>query len=273
MYGCLERAVRRGIGSESTVNIALSGGFDSGTIAYLIRQSGCRLAAYTLGTDWGDEYREARETADHLGIPLTPVHVSEEEIAGEIPSVIRFFHFINPENIEIALVAHCLYKRLQEERPSPRVFLTGYGSDLLNAGGVIRCDSSEQLHAGIRRELERTQLSNEFSNLAALHHGVRAHHPFWESEVIACALRVPAADKLRDGQDKLYAREMMAGRLPDSTVWRRKLGAHRGSGLSQGLRDVLAGKRGAGTGASIGYQRMIEAVHQDIFCRGNYAGG
>lgn len=271
MFGCLERAVARGVAGASTVHIALSGGIDSGTIAYLMCQSGCRPEAYTLGTEWGNEYREARETADALGIELTQIHLSKEEIEAEIPTVIRFFYFVNPENIEIALVAHCLYKKLHQESPSPRLFLTGYGSDLLNAGGITACESFDALHSGIEWELGRTQLSNEFNNLAAMQYGVRVHHPFWQSEVIACALRVPPAHKLRGGQDKLYAREMMAGRLPDCTVWRKKLGAHRGSGLSLHLREAFAGFGGDRGGASSGYQSMIEAVHEDIFCRGKYA--
>ncbi|HSN98033.1 MAG TPA: asparagine synthase-related protein, partial [Candidatus Nanopelagicales bacterium] len=147
----------------------------------------------------------------------------------------------------------------------------GYGSDLLNAGGITACESLDALQSGIQRDLERTQLSNEFNNLAALQYGVRTNHPFWQSEVIACALRVPPAHKLRGGQDKLYAREMMAGRLPASTVSRKKLGAHKGSGLSQHLREAFAGFGGGRRGASSGYQRMIEAVHENIFFRGKYA--
>ncbi|MCC6558906.1 MAG: hypothetical protein IT372_38755 [Polyangiaceae bacterium] len=269
LLGSLEGAVRRGLGGEATAHNALSGGIDSGTIACLIRRTPCRLKAYTLGTDWGDEHEEARETADFLGIELERVHVSTEEIRREIPAVIRYFHFIEPESVEIALVAPCLYRKLHARSPTPRLFLTGYGSDLLNGGGVTDAERAGGLHADLLKGLGRTQLSNELSNLAAMHCGVRVYHPFLQTEVVSCALRVPPDHKIRGGRDKLYMREMMSGMLPERTVWRRKLAAHHGTGLARHLGAIF---RGPGDrGGADGYQRLIQRVHEDIFCHGRFA--
>jgi asparagine synthetase B (glutamine-hydrolysing) len=265
LYACLERAVRRGVEGEPRVYIALSGGVDSGTVASLIQRTGCPLTAFTLGTDWGDEYPEARQTADALGIPLEPLHVSAEELRREVPRVVRSFHFVEPESVEIALVAHCLYKKLFERDPAPRRFLSGYGADLLNGGGVTHCESHQRFQADLLQGLERTRWSNEFSALAALQYGVRPYHPWWQREVIRCALHVPPGFKLRSGWDKYYARRMMVGRLPDATAWRAKLGAHRGTGLSQHLRDCFGGEAG--------FRRAIERMHEDIFQHGLYLGG
>lgn len=265
LYGCLERSVRRGVAGEARVYVALSGGVDSATVASLIRKVGCPLAAFTLGTEWGDEYAEARQTADALGIPLEQVHVSAEELRREIPKVVRFFHFIEPESVEIALVAHCLYQKLFERAPVPRRFLSGYGADLLNGGGVTHAESFQRFQADLLQGLERTQRSNEFSALAALQYGVRPYHPWWQREVIRCTLQVPPGFKLRMGWDKFYARQMMAGGLPDATTWRPKLGAHRGTGLSQHLRDCFGGEGG--------YRGAIERMHEDIFSKGISPGG
>lgn len=265
LYGCLERSVQRGVVGEGRVYIALSGGVDSATVASLIRDGGCPLTAFTLGTEWGDEYAEAQETAVALGIPLEQVHVSAEELRREVPRVVRFFHFIEPERVEIALVAHCLYQKLFERARVPRRFLSGYGADLLNGGGVTHAESFQRFQADLLQGLERTQGSNEFSALAALQYGVRPYHPWWQREVIRCALQVPAGFKLRMGWDKFYARQMMVGRLPQATVWRPKLGAHRGTGLSQHLRDWFGGEGG--------YRRAIERMHEDIFSNGLYPGG
>jgi asparagine synthetase B (glutamine-hydrolysing) len=265
LHGALERSVRRGVEGELRVHIALSGGVDSGTVASFIRNTGCPLTAFTLGTDWGDEYAEARQTADALGISLERIHVGAEELRREIHHVVRFFHFIEPENVEIALVAHCLYKKLFSRDGEPRRFLSGYGADLLNGGGITRCESLERFQTDLLQALERTQRSNEFSALAALQYGVRPYHPWWQREVIRCALQVPPAFKLRAGWDKFYARQMMVGRLPDAVAWRTKLGAHRGTGLSQHLRDCFGG--------DAPYRRSIERMHEDIFQNGLYPGG
>lgn len=263
-FKSLDAAVKYGLDNEPDVSIALSGGVDSGSIASLIRSHRYRLKAYTVSTDWGDEYSAAKETADFLNIPLELVHITREEIIREIPNVIRFFHFTSPESIEIALVAHCLYKKLYELDGKTRTFFTGYGSDLLNAGVYSPFNNYDELHADCLKRVTATQLSNEFSNLSALNHGVKVFHPFWETNVISSALSVPAAFKVVKGQDKFYFRAMMKGKLPDSTVWRKKLGAHHGTGLSQHLQNVL------GDGSSTGYQTAIKKLHEEIFCYGNY---
>ena len=263
-FKSLDAAVMHGLENEPDISIALSGGVDSGSIASLVRSHRSRLTTYTVSTDWGDEYIAAKETADFLGIPLELVHITKEEIIREIPNVIRYFHFTSPESIEIALVAHCLYKKLYEADAKKRTFFTGYGSDLLNAGVYSHFNNYEELHADCMKRVIATQLSNEFSNLSALNHGVKVFHPFWETNVISAALQVPAKFKVIKGQDKFYFREMMSGKLPDNTVWRKKLGAHHGTGLSQHLQNVL------GDGSPTGYQHAIKKLHEEIFCYGNY---
>jgi asparagine synthetase B (glutamine-hydrolysing) len=267
-FDALEKAVQQSLATEETVNIALSGGIDSGTIAWLISQRHPGLKAYTVSTDWGDEYREAKETADFLSISLENIHISSDMLREELPQVIRYFGFIHPESIEIALVAHCLYKKLQERDPASRVFVTGYGSDLLNAGIFNPFENHDQLHAEILQRLRKTQWSNEFSNLSALCHGVSVRHPFWNSDVITRALRVPAKFKVVDGQDKFYFRNMMKSRLPDATVWRKKLGVHQGTGLSKHLQGLL-GKPGEQANGK-NYSDVILREHETIFNHGSY---
>jgi asparagine synthetase B (glutamine-hydrolysing) len=258
MFRALDCAVGSMVADAAAPCIALSGGIDSGTVAALAAGHNARVTAFSLATDWGNEFAEATHTADFLGLGLERIAVSAEDIAREIPRVIRFFHFLNAENVEIALVAHCLHKALFDRDPSPRVFLTGYGSDLLNAGGVYACESYAHLEADIRRELARTQYSNEFSGLAALSWNVRVRHPFWDSEVIRCGVRVPPQHKLHDGLDKYYLREMMSRKLPQPTVRRTKLGAHRGTGLAQHLAALFGGPAS--------YKCALQDIHRGIFC-------
>lgn len=263
-YKTLDGAVKYGLENALNVNIALSGGVDSGSIAALLKANGCNVKAYTVSTDWGDEYEAAKETAGFLGIELDLVHITTAEIIREVPNVIRYFHFTSPESIEIALVAHCLYKKLQEMDGANRTFFTGYGSDLLNAGVYTPFEHYNELHADCMKRVRATQLSNEFSNLSALNHAVKVYHPFWQDAVISTALRVPAEFKVRNGQDKFYFRQMMEGKLPGATAWRKKLGAHHGTGLSQHLQNAL------GEGRPGGYQQAIKKIHEQIFCYGNY---
>lgn len=262
MRDVLYQSVGTAVSGTSEVCIALSGGVDSGTVAALASLCGVKVHAWSLGTDWGNEFNEAQETADFLRLPLVCINVSLSELLAEMPSIVRFFHFVEPENIEIALVAHCLYKKIHQQLPHARRFITGYGSDLINGGGVLSSEGDHAYHQKILQDLRRVQLSNEFSSLDAAQFNFEVHHPFWSSDVISCALRIPPSHKLRDGVDKFYLRQIAMDLLPSATAGRRKLGAHRGTGLSKHF-------AGAFGGASI-YRAAIMDLHQQIFEGGEY---
>jgi asparagine synthetase B (glutamine-hydrolysing) len=257
----LNKSVNELTNNEENINISLSGGIDSGTIAYLLKQNKKTVNAYTLSTDWGDEYLEAKETAGYLGIDLVKIHITKEEIVAEVPNVIRYFAFINPETIEIALIAFCLYKKLYTQTKLKRTFVTGYGSDLLNAGIFSPFSNDDELWKEISNGLRKTQISNEFSNLSALHYGIRVKHPYWSSNVILASLRTPARYKVVDNKDKYFFRKMMEGRLPEKIAWRKKTGAHHGTGLSTFLR-----KEFEIPGVPNSYQSAILDMHKNIFC-------
>jgi asparagine synthetase B (glutamine-hydrolysing) len=269
-YKALFNATQELTAEEDEVFISLSGGIDSGTIAYILTQLNKKVNAYTLGTDWGNEYEQAQETADFLGINLKRIHISKEEIINEVPNVIRFFGFKESVQIEIALVAFCLHKKLYLDCPKNRTFVTGYGSDLLNAGIYSSFNEYSELADELIRGLRKTQISNEFNNLAALNFGVKNIHPFWHSEVIREALRVPAEYKVMDGIDKFFFRSMMADRLPASIAWRTKRGAHQGSGLNESLKKALEANYGERDGQKLDHKEILENIHKDIFLNGNY---
>lgn len=257
MFEYLKSAVQRCLQHLDRAAIALSGGIDSATIAFLTCDHGVKLNAYTVCTEWASEYAEAKKAADYLAIPLQEVHVSTDEVLAEIPNVIRYYYFLEPESIEIALVASCLYKNISIDPTAPRCFVTGYGSDLLNAGVYQPFNCYNELQVQITALLRQTQFSNEFSNFGSLHRGISVVHPFWDSDVIRRALHVPAMFKVVNGQDKYFLRLMMLNHLPKQTVWRSKLAAHHGTGLSEHLSTAFGG--------DAEYRRKIASIHKDIF--------
>ena len=265
-YKVLYDAVRELTEGKEDVCISLSGGVDSATVAYILTRLGKKVTAYTVGTDWGNEYDEAQETANFLGIDIRRIHLSKDFIIGEVPNVIRYFGFRNGVSIEIALIAFCLYKKLFMEECKDRTFVTGYGSDLLNAGIYKSFTEYEELFKDLYDGLRNTQYSNEFSNLAAINLCVENIHPFWHSNVIREAMKVPVKYKVVQGRDKYFFRSMMEGKLPDNIVWRTKLGAHQGSGLSESLRDALEEMYGR----RLTYQQILGNIHKDIFFNNNY---
>jgi len=247
------------------VYITLSGGIDSGTIAYILKELGKNVYAFTLATDWSDEYAEAKQTADYLGISLEKVHIGIEEVTAEVPNVIRYFGFINNVSIEIALVAFCLYKKISSGKESRMLFASGYGSDLINAGLFSPFTEYSQLRSELLAGLRKTQVSNEFSNLSALDMGILPVHPFWKTEVILEALKVPAKYKVVDGKDKYFFRSIMETKLPEKIAWRVKKAAHQGTGLTSYLKKAMEEAYKRQYDIEDTYQNIIKRYHKEIF--------
>lgn len=237
--------------------ISLSGGIDSGTIAFLLKEAGKRVKAFTIGTEWSNEYQEAAETATCLGIELEKIEISQASLLESIPEVIRYFGFTNTASIEIALVAYCLYKRLHATDSGKKYFVSGYGSDLLNAGIYSPFKNYDQLASEIKMSLSRTQYSNEFSNLAALNMNIYPIHPFWSSSVIEKALEIPAKYKVVNGKDKYFFRDMMSKKLPHNIAWRKKVAAHQGTGLTFFLESTQS--------QDMSYQHIVNSMHASLF--------
>lgn len=269
-YNALYRSIKELTEGYEEVYVSLSGGIDSGTIVYILNQLNKKIHAYSLGTDWDNEYNEAQETADYLGIKLHRIHLNKEEILSEIPHVIRNFGFIDNTSIEVALVGFCLYKKLLSKGHKNMTFVTGYGSDLMNAGIYKKFSEYNELSLDIINRLERTRVSNEFSDFPNHNMGIKVIHPFWHTNVIKEALRIPSYFKVAHGKDKFYFRDLMSTKLPTSIAWRTKKGAHQGTGLAEYLKNTLEETYFEITSRKIRYEDILKELHYEIFVEGNY---
>lgn len=211
----------------------LSGGIDSGTVTYLAATSGLPVTPYSVGTPWGNELADAAELCAELGLELRPVRLTEDEIVGSIPEAVRWLGSTDPETVEVALTATSV-QRLGAI-PGDRVLLTGYGSDLLNAGLYRPFDHPDELVEQVLAAVDRTRGSNELCNRMPLAYGTATHHPFWSWPVMRVALETAPECKVREGREKYHLRVAMGTRLPEPIAWRRKIAVHHGGGLQQGV--------------------------------------
>lgn len=211
----------------------LSGGIDSGTVTYLAATRGLSVTPYSVATPWGDELADAAELCAELGIGLEPVQLTEDQIVESIPETVRWLGVTDPEVVEVALTATSV-QRLGAV-PADRVLLTGYGSDLINAGLYRPYEHRDDLIDQVLTAVDRTRRSNELSNRMPLAYGTATHHPFWSWPVMRVALDTAPECKVRDGREKYHLRTAMAARLPEPIAWRRKIAVHHGGGLQQGV--------------------------------------
>jgi hypothetical protein len=211
----------------------LSGGIDSGTVTYLAATAGLSVTPYSVGTPWGDELADASELCTELGIGLEPVHLTEDQIIASIPEAVRWLGVTDPEVVEVALTATSV-QRLGAI-PADKVLLTGYGSDLINAGLYRPYNHRGDLIEQCLSAVDRTRRSNELSNRMALAYGTVTHHPFWSWPVMCVALETAPECKVREGREKFHLRTAMGTRLPEPIAWRKKIAVHHGGGLQQGV--------------------------------------
>ncbi|MFC4608490.1 asparagine synthase-related protein [Streptomyces maoxianensis] len=221
----------------------LSGGIDSGTVTYLAATAGLSVTPYSVGTPWGDELADAAELCTELGIGLEPVHLTEDDIIASIPEAVRWLGVTEPEVVEVALTATSV-QRLGAV-PADRVLLTGYGSDLINAGLYRPFDHRDDLIDQVLSAVDRTRRSNELSNRMPLAYGTRAHHPFWAWPVMRVALETTPECKVREGREKYHLRTAMGRRVPEPIAWRKKIAVHHGGGLQDGVMRRLEKETGS----------------------------
>lgn len=226
----------------------LSGGIDSGTVTHLAATAGLDVTPYSVATPWGDELDDAAELCGELGIGLEAVHLTEDDIVASLPEAVRWLGVTDPEVVEVALTATTV-QRLGAV-PAERVLLTGYGSDLINAGLYRPFDAREELIDQVLGAVDRTRRSNELSNRMPLAYGTVVHHPFWSWPVMRVALETAPECKVREGREKYHLRTAMGRRVAEPIAWRKKIAVHHGGGLQDGVarrlqRDTGTTDRGA----------------------------
>ncbi|MFI0776293.1 asparagine synthase-related protein [Streptomyces sp. NPDC021212] len=238
----------------------LSGGIDSGTVTYLAATSDLDITPYSVATPWGDELTDAGELCAELGLDLAPIQLSEDDIIASIPDAVRWLGVADPEVIEVALTATSV-QRL-ESIPKDRVLLTGYGSDLINAGLYRPFDHRDELIDQVIGAVDRTRRSNELANRMPLAYDTTTHHPFWSWPVMRVALETAPECKVREGREKFHLRTAMGTRVPQSIAWRKKIAVHHGGGLQEGVMRRLEQETG-----SAERKRVYLACFAELFDR------
>lgn len=238
--------VLRGLDQESgegtRYSTLLSGGIDSGTVTFLAHELGLQVEACSVGTPWGDEFDDAQELCDFAGIEMRRADLREEDFVHAIPEAVRWLGRTTPEVVEVALTATAVHRT--GALPEGSTLLTGYGSDLINAGLFTPYETDRELIDQTVSAVHRTRFTDELSSRMALAYGRKVDHPFWEWPVMRVALETAPGCKVRDGREKYHLRKAMNTRLPYDIAWRKKIAVHHGGGLQQGITNRLAADTG-----------------------------
>jgi asparagine synthase (glutamine-hydrolysing) len=241
----LAAAVRRQMMGDVPVGVFLSGGLDSSLVAaiaarHCLEQGEC-LQTFAVGMDGSPDVRAARQVAEYLGTEHHErLYTSDEALAAVAPVVRAIEHF-DPSLVRSAVPNYLLAEMTARH---VKVVLTGEGADELFAGYSYLRDFTDpdELHAELARIVEGLHnLNLQRCDRVTMAHGLEARVPFLDRQVIALALRLPAAWKAAgEGvPEKQLLRLAFRGWLPDELLWREKSQFGDGSGAASVLTGAI----------------------------------
>jgi asparagine synthase (glutamine-hydrolysing) len=197
------------------------------------------LHTFAGGVAGAPDLIAARQVAEALNTTHHEVVVTLEDMLAALPQVI--YHL---ESFDAPLVRSSVMNYLVAQRAAEHVgsIFSGEGADELFAGYAylqeMRQDRLAPELLDITRQLHNTALQRVDRSAAA--HGLVAHIPFLDLDVVQYAMRIPAELKLwRDEHavEKWILRRSLEGTLPEAILWRQKAKFWHGSGLEDMLSD------------------------------------
>ncbi len=218
----LARLISEAVKDLEEVALALSGGLDSGILAWVLRNK--RITAYTAGLPNSKDMVNAKEAAALLGVSLKFIYVDEKGILEGIRFLKEIDGSITPLEIGFELPLYFVAKNSSE-----RIIVTGQGADELFGGYHKYLDSPELMEEDLKRVVERT-FPREKRIVEELRKELVA--PYLKKEIIEFAQSLPLQFRVAGGRRKIILRE--AGRLldvPPPIIEREKKAAQYGSGI------------------------------------------
>ncbi|KAF3996236.1 asparagine synthase C-terminal domain-containing protein [Glaciimonas immobilis] len=234
----LRMAIKNRLAEGREIGVLVSGGVDSSLVAALIAEQTSEMTAFSIGTDFGDEFDDASQLTEALNKPLIKIMFCEEDILNALAPTIRAFGHADREAVEVgvAITAFC------RKAAGNRLIFTGYGSDLINSGLTVDSGIAEDIREKIHKVVDKTRYSSELTNVAALACGCDLAHPYWDPMVIRIALDTCPSVKTALGREKGHLRMAAQRLLPKEIAWRKKTAIHHGNGLAAQLSGLIDSK-------------------------------
>ncbi len=229
-------SVQSSVNGLNEAAVTLSGGVDSSFIAALASRYAPKVFSYTVGTPYCNEFAPARETANFISSIHEEIMMTEADLIDLLPELIREMEIWDPLTLQIAAPSAFLYKKLSVK---PRVFLTGYGADLLFAGVLDVTAPEKWLENKICEQLIFTHPTNELSPSLAERYKVKVRYPYFSRHMLEAGLDIKASLKVYSKIEKYVLRSAAEKYLPKKIAWRPKVGVHEGTAMHRMFTNIL----------------------------------
>ena len=212
--------------------IALSGGLDSSILAHLRKDQKPQTMTIITKDFLGTDLTFAQIIAKHLGLPLSLIQVSMEEVLDSINETIKILGNYNDIEIRNSIVPYIYLTTLKKKGVDS--VITGDGADEVFAGYNFLLKKSDE---EIGEELKRIKKIMHFpSKDIARSLNMKVETPFLNEELMKFSDEIEISKKInaKDGEKfgKWILRETFEKYLPNNITWREKSPMQDGSGTN-----------------------------------------
>ena len=212
--------------------IALSGGLDSSILAHLRKDQKPQTMTIITKDFLGTDLTFAQIIAKHLGLNLSLIQVSMEDVLDSINETIRILGNYNDIEIRNSIVPYIYLTTLKKKGVDS--VITGDGADEVFAGYNFLLKKSDE---EIGEELKRIKKIMHFpSKDIARSLNMKVETPFLNEELIKFSDDIEISEKInaKDGEKfgKWILRETFEKYLPNNITWREKSPMQDGSGTN-----------------------------------------
>ncbi len=212
--------------------IALSGGLDSSILAHLRKDQKPQTMTIITKDFLGTDLTFAQIIAKHLGLTLSLIQVSMEEVLDSINETIKILGNYNDIEIRNSIVPYIYLTTLKKKGVDS--VITGDGADEVFAGYNFLLKKSDE---EIGEELKRIKKIMHFpSKDIARSLNMKVETPFLNEELIKFSDDIEISKKInaKDGEKfgKWILRETFEKYLPNNITWREKSPMQDGSGTN-----------------------------------------
>ena len=212
--------------------IALSGGLDSSILAYLRKDQKPQTMTIITKDFLGTDLTFAQIIAKHLGLPLSLIQVSMEEVLDSINETIKILGNYNDIEIRNSIVPYIYLTTLKKKGVDS--VITGDGADEVFAGYNFLLKKSDE---EIGEELKRIKKIMHFpSKDIARSLNMKVETPFLNEELIKFSDDIEISKKINSKEGEKFGkwilRETFEKYLPNNITWREKSPMQDGSGTN-----------------------------------------
>jgi asparagine synthase (glutamine-hydrolysing) len=231
----IKQRLQQALGRNQSGAILVSGGIDSGILAYLSP----RLKGVTVSLDGkGEDPRYVSILRESLDLDVTLVEVGVDEALSAVKKVVRLLKSFDPALPNDLAV---YFGMREAKRQGIKSIMTGDGGDEL-FGGYSYMQEIEGLDSYIRTISRSMSFS---SNRIGEHFGLEVKQPYLDQDFIEFALSLGKDLKIKEEKDKIWGkwilRKAFEPFLPSEFIWQEKRPLEVGSGMAF-LRRVIAEK-------------------------------